>query len=307
MQRLHPFDSRKYGRAWRALLAKFGPALKQFWVKPPRSVRRSELLAVHTDAYLRRLRNSQFIAGIVEVPPLKSVPAWLLDWLILRPMRWATMGTLIAAQGALRHGLAINLAGGYHHARPDHGHGFSVYADVGFAIASLRRDGQLAEADRIVYVDLDAHQGDGICRTFADDSRIFIYDQYNRDIFPMDVEAQRRIDCDVPMESGFDDEQYLGALRERLPGFLDSVTRNGNLKLGIYNAGTDIYVDDQLGKLRVSAAGVLERAEFVLQELITRRIPTMVLLSGGYSAQSYRLVAAMVEYVLRGWGSLGSH
>ncbi|HEV8293155.1 MAG TPA: histone deacetylase [Tepidisphaeraceae bacterium] len=302
MQRLHPFDSRKYGRAWKVLLRRFGRQLSDRWIKPPRAAGYGELLAVHTQAYLRRLASAKFVAGVVEIPPLRFVPGWLVDWLILRPMRWATMGTLVAAQQALRHGLAINLAGGYHHAAPDHGHGFSAYADVGFAIASLRREGQLSETEKIVYVDLDAHQGDGVCRTFRDDSRVFIYDQYNREIFPMDVEAQRRIDCDVPMESGFADGQYLGALRNRLPGFLDSVMRGGNVRLGIYNAGTDIYVDDQLGRLRVSAAGVLERDQFVLQELVARRIPTVVLLSGGYSRASYRLVAAMVQYVIQTWG-----
>ncbi len=101
-------------------------------------------------------------------------------------MRWATMGTVVAAREAMEHGLAVNLSGGYHHASQDEGHGFSAYADVGLAIHELRRTGLLHEKGKVVYVDLDAHQGNGVCRTFFDDSRVFIYDQYNRDIFPMD-------------------------------------------------------------------------------------------------------------------------
>jgi histone deacetylase 11 len=212
------------------------------------------------------------------------------------------MGTVIAAREAMEHGLAVNLSGGYHHASPDHGHGFSTYADVGLAVHTLRQSGRLGEKDKVVYVDLDAHQGNGVCRTFADDSRVFIYDQYNEDIFPMDVRAQRRIDCAVPIPFGCGEADYLAALRGRLPVFLNSVTRGGDVRLAIYNAGTDVYAGDRLGGMNVSAAGVLERDRFVLQELMQRRIPTAVVLSGGYSAESYRLVADMAAYVLETWG-----
>ncbi len=91
-------------------------------------------------------------------------------------------------------------------------------------------------------------------------------------------------------------------MKERLPVFLDSVTRKGDVRLAIYNAGTDIFSGDQLGGLNISEAGVLHRDQFVLDELIERGIPTVVLLSGGYSGESYLLVAQMAEYVLKTWG-----
>ena len=75
--------------------------------------------------------------------------------------------------------------------------GFSVYADIGLAIRELRRTGRLGGGDKIVYVDLDAHQGNGICRTFMGDARVFIYDQYNALNFPLISAHQRQIDCDV--------------------------------------------------------------------------------------------------------------
>jgi histone deacetylase 11 len=303
LERLHPFDSRKYGRAWNLLGERFGNELNRYWVKPPREVSRDELLTVHSDAYLRRLQESKFVARVMEVPVLQNLPGWVADRCVLQPMRWATMGTIVAARLAMEHGLAANLSGGYHHASPNEGHGFSAYADVALAIHDLRASGRLGESDRIVYVDLDAHQGNGVCRSFMDDARMFIYDQYNRDIFPMDDRARRRIDCDVPVQFGSHEVGYLAALRSRLPGFLDSLMQGDGLKLGIYNAGTDIYAADQLGDLDVSSAGVLERDRFVLQELIRRRIPTLVVLSGGYSRESFRLVAEMVGYILQTWGT----
>src|SRR5690606_17305009 len=156
------------------------------------SISRDELLALHTNAYLQKLRAPKFVAGVLEIPPLQRLPMPVIDWCVLRPMRWATMGTITASRLALEHGLAINLSGGYHHASPDDGHGFSASADVGLAVQYLRADGKLTESDRIVYIDLDAHQGNGVCRTFLGDPRVFIYDQYNMGIFPHNLRAQRR-------------------------------------------------------------------------------------------------------------------
>ena len=304
LERLHPFDSRKYGRAWGQLRKRYGDRLRRFHVRPERPVNHEELLEVHTAAYLRRLNDPAFVANVLELPPLRRLPHWAIDWFVLRRMRWATMGTILAAREALEHGLAINLAGGYHHASPDDGHGFSAYADVGLAVDQLRTSGALGEEDKVIYVDLDAHQGNGVCRTFYDDPRVLIYDQYNQHIFPHDVHAQRRIDCDVPLPYNCSEADYLAALRSKLPPFLDAVTRGGRVRLGIYNAGSDIYVGDQLGGMNVTAAGVLERDRLVLDELVARKIPVLVLPSGGYSRESYRLVAQMAMHVLDTWGGL---
>jgi histone deacetylase 11 len=303
MERLHPFDSRKYGRAWKQLQRRIGKRLDAFRVTPYRPAARDDLLRFHTSGYLQRLRDPKFIAKVVELPPLRHLPGGLLDWAILRPMRWATAGTVLAAREAMAHGLAVNLAGGYHHASPDHGHGFSAYADVGLAILELRRTSVLRELDNLAYIDLDAHQGNGVCRTFASDPRVMIYDQYNEFIFPCDVEARRRIDCDVPLPRGCGEADYLHALQMNLPRFLDSITRDGKVRLAVYNAGTDVYTGDRLGGLNVSARGVLRRDQFVLDGLIARKIPTVVVLSGGYSRESYAMVADMVGYVIERWGA----
>jgi histone deacetylase 11 len=305
LERLHPFDSRKYGRAWDRLRQRYGDRLRRFYVRPGRPVNEAELLEVHTAAYLRRLREPAFVANVLELPPLKRLPHWSIDWFVLRRMRWATMGTIVAAREAMKHGLAINLAGGYHHASPDHGHGFCAYADVGMAVHHLRMTAALADQDKLVFVDLDAHQGNGVCRTFFDDPRVLIYDQYNQHIFPLDVYAQRRIDCDVPLLNNCSEADYLATVRSKLPSFLDAVTRGGRVRLGIYNAGSDIYIGDHLGGMNVTADGVLERDRFVVNEFVSRGIPALVVLSGGYSRESYQLVAHMVEHVLDAWGGLG--
>ena len=69
-------------------------------------------------------------------------------------------------RGQTRHGVSI--AGGMHHAMPGAASGFCVYNDAAVAIQALLDDG----AERVAYVDLDAHHGDGVEAAFWDDSRV---------------------------------------------------------------------------------------------------------------------------------------
>lgn len=296
---LHPFDLRKYSRAYKLLREWLGGRVDAMTVAPPREISRDELLLVHTAEYLDKLRTPAYLAAAVEVPLVAKLPAWLTDKLVLRPMRWATMGTVVAAREGLAAGLAVNLSGGYHHAKPAGAEGFCFYADIALAIAMLRREGLIAENHRIAYVDLDAHQGNGVSHCFMHDARVFLFDAYHAGIYPWyDRPAIARIDCNVPLAAGCRDDVYLGHLRDRLPGFLDSIGRGEQVGLAIYNAGTDIYEGDALGGLCVSADGVLERDMFIIDQLRQRGIPTVMLLSGGYSEASHRLVANSVRRLI---------
>ncbi len=299
LERFHPFDSRKYGRAWRVLKRHFGSEVKALRIRTDRQANEQELLLIHSPDYLQRLRNSAYVAGALEVPPARKLPWRVIDWCVLRPMRWATRGTILAAEEAIRHGLAVNLSGGYHHAKPNSGEGFCIYSDIAIAIAHLRQSGQLKENARVAYIDLDVHQGNGVCHAFLDDPRVFIFDMYNRTIYPLvDVIARDRIDCRLDLPAECDDSFYLQKLRGALPGFLDSIGQQQEIGLAIYNAGTDIYKDDPLGNMGVTAAGILERDLYVASELRSRGIPTVMVLSGGYTRQSYELVARSVRRLL---------
>jgi histone deacetylase 11 len=300
LERVHPFDSRKYGRAWAALFEEFGPKLLDYHAAPAAPISSTELGSVHAHAYLRdALRSPAYLARALEVPPVSRLPGWVTDWRVLRPMRWATAGTVLGAREALRAGSAVNLSGGYHHASRDRGEGFCVYSDVGVAITLLRDEGLLKIDGRVVYIDLDAHQGNGVARVFVDDPRVFLFDVYNELIYPRDAQARRRIDCDLPIPPGYDDGRYLSLLRAELPPFLDAISRARPPALAIYNAGTDVFAGDPLGCLGVSADGILARDQFVLRQLTDRRIPWLMLPSGGYTRESFKLIARTVAWSLR--------
>jgi histone deacetylase 11 len=264
-----------------------------------------ELSLVHTREYLDSLRSPAKLAAALEMPVLRKLPALITAWRVLRPMRWAVRGSVIAAKAALEDGAAVNLSGGYHHAKPNRGEGFCVFSDIALIVRQLRLEKQLQTDDSIAYVDLDAHQGNGVCHQFLSDKQFYIFDMYNENIYPAtDLEARRRIDCNCPLPFGCAGDQYLATLRRNLPPFLDSLAQPGP-RLAIYNAGTDPFAGDQLGGLSLSAEDILQRDLFVVNEFGKRQIPFVMLLSGGYSRQSYRLIADTVARLLDDKGSLG--
>jgi histone deacetylase 11 len=294
-QRLHPFDLRKFARAWKVLAAALGGRLNDLHVAVPAPATDEHLLLVHTAEYLQSLRQSAVIAQAVEVPALRRAPWWLLDRFVLQPMRWATAGTIIAGREALQHGLAFNLGGGFHHAKPDGGEGFSIYNDIAVLIRVLRAEGRIPPDGRIVYVDLDAHLGNGVAWCFRDDPTVFLLDMHNASIYPWwDLAARERIDCLVPLKPGCKGSEYLERLRAELPPFLASISRTALPALAIYNAGTDVLAGDALGGLSLSLDDVLARDRYVIQKLREKQLPTVVLTSGGYSDSSYQAIARTI-------------
>lgn len=299
LERLHPFDPRKHGHAWRELRRTLGRDLLRHQVVVDRAVTDEELALVHSADYLTRTQTRGTLARILEIPMIDKVPAWLLRRQVVRPMRWAVRGSVLAARAALKEGIAVNLSGGYHHAKPDSGEGFCVFNDIALIVRQLRAEGDLPPHRRIAYVDLDAHQGNGVCYAFRHDSSVFLFDMYNSSNYPSyDVEARSRLDCDLPLPWGCRGAAYLSILRSHLPGFLDSISRVNRPALGIYNAGTDVFEGDQLGGLALSSHDVLARDRFVIEEFRRRSIPVVMLPSGGYSAESYRLIATTVQSLL---------
>ncbi|HVW01408.1 MAG TPA: histone deacetylase, partial [Planctomycetaceae bacterium] len=254
----------------------------------PRPVGRRDLLQVHTPEYLRSLRRARSLARILELPIISRFPGWMIDWRILRPMRYATGGTILACRLALEHGVAINLGGGFHHASAGWGGGFSVYADVPLAVKALYDEGKVR---RVLVVDLDAHQGNGTAAVFQDWPWACMLDLYQRDIFPFRKEPQ---DYPLPVEAGISGCEYLELVRDNLPDVLEAVRPD----LVVYNAGSDPFVGDPLAHYRLSAGDLADRDLLVVSEVRKRGVPLAMVLSGGYSAESWRIHADAIEGIL---------
>jgi histone deacetylase 11 len=286
LERLHPFDGRKYRRIHDSLVARGLRRPKDF--VRPRPATRADLLAVHSPDYLRSLRSPETLARILEVPVVRRLPAWAIDWRILRPMRYATGGTVLACRLALERGIAVNLGGGFHHAASGWGGGFCVYADAPLAAKFLHDEGKVG---KVLVVDLDAHQGNGTASIFEGWEWASIYDLYQRDIFPARKEPE---DYPLPVGSGLAGGEYLGIVRDTLPAALDEVRPD----LVIYNAGSDPFVGDPLAGYGLSAGDLAERDLLVASMVRERSIPVAMMLSGGYSAESWKIHADSIEGIL---------
>jgi histone deacetylase 11 len=300
IEKLHPFDTRKYSHAYDLAQQTLGTRLAQVTLTPPYPVSDADLCLVHTRTYLDSLKVVSVLVQALEFPPLALFPYSIIEQHVLLPMRLATTGTMLAAREALTCGLVFNLSGGYHHASADKGEGFTVYSDMSIAIVKLRMEGRLSRADHVLLIDLDAHQGNGHERVFFQDPTVHIFDMYNGSIYPHDIHARKRINWNLALAPGTRDQQYLSALQDYLPRALAEISSSP--KLAFYIAGTDIYEHDLLGGLRVSADGIFERDKLVLDTLAAAGIPTVMLPAGGYSPDSYRFIARTLEYMMQRWG-----
>ena len=187
--------------------------------------------------------------------------------------RRTVQGTLEAARDALAGGAGVNLAGGTHHAFPDHGEGFCVFNDVAVAIRVLQREGVIRRA---AIVDLDVHQGNGTAAIFAGDPDVGTFSMHGANNYPFRKEQSR---LDVELEDGCDDAGYLA----RLERHLEPVLTDPRPDLVVYIAGADPYAEDRLGRLRLSIEGLARRDRMVFAACRRRSLPVAVVLGGGYA------------------------
>jgi len=245
----------------------------------PSRASRDDLLLVHTADYVDR-----FTHGELTDAEVRRLGFPWSEALVERSYR-AASGTTEAARHALRAGIAMNLAGGTHHAFPAHGEGFCVFNDVAIAIRALQRDGLI---ERAVVIDLDVHQGNGTHAVFEGDSRVFTFSMHGSRNYPFHKVAG----CiDVELADGTSDEEYLALLANALPGVLAAA----NADIAFYLAGADPLVFDRLGRLAISFEGLARRDAFVLEQCAEIGLPVAVTVAGGYAEPIDRTVSAHVS------------
>ena len=181
-------------------------------------------------------------------------------------------GTWLAAQLAKQHGYAANSAAGSHHALYDTGAGYCVFNDLAVASNRLIAEG---DAQRILIVDLDVHQGDGTASLTAMRDDIFTLSLHAEKNFPV---RKARSSLDVPLPDGTDDDGFMEALDRHLPRVIDSFAPD----LVLYQAGVDVHRDDRLGRLALSDDGLDRRDTYVTQTVRERGLPMASALGGGY-------------------------
>jgi acetoin utilization deacetylase AcuC-like enzyme len=255
----------------------------------PAPVDADDLGLVHTADYVERFTTGRLTGAELRRLGFPWSPA-----LVERAHR-VPGGTCEAAEAALAHGVAMNLAGGTHHAFPGHGEGFCVFNDVAVAVRRLQRTGRIRRA---AIVDLDVHQGNGTHAVFAGDPAVATFSMHGRRNYPYALSVRGgeggpggyggRVDADVdlPLDDGTGDEAYLALLRAELPGFLAAARPD----LVVYLAGADPHEGDRLGRLRLSFGGLARRDAYVLATCREVGLPVVVTIAGGYGGDVHDTV-----------------
>ena len=193
---------------------------------------------------------------------------------------------------ALKHGWAINLAGGYHHATCSNGGGFCIYPDITFIVHYARK---WHDISKILIIDLDAHQGNGHETDMMKDKNVHIIDAYNPYIYPGDYEAEQGIHTKIHVTHHDDDNSYLTKIKEYIP----NVFKSFKPELVIYNAGTDCMKHDPLGQMNISPEGIIKRDELIFEYcLSTYKVPVVMILSGGYQLTNAPTIAESIENII---------
>ncbi len=282
LERLHPFDSVKYREILNILLSHHALERKQLIEGAPPDATLMHL--AESDDYLQSLQSSWTLARISELTFLRFFPSHLSRNVLLVPMEYQMGGSLLAAMAALKFGWGINLGGGFHHASYNDGGGFCPLADISLIVKYLR---QQKLAQKFMIIDLDAHQGNGYQRDFVHDPDVYIMDAYNKDIYPHDTYAKQGIRLKVELDAFAIDSEYFPKVEKAL----DESFAQFKPDFIIYNAGTDLMTGDPLGALDISPAGIVKRDQMVFERAHAKKIPIVMLLSGGYQRTNAQVIA----------------
>jgi acetoin utilization deacetylase AcuC-like enzyme len=210
-----------------------------------------------------------------------------LPWspLLVERARRTTGGTIGACRAALEEGVAVNLAGGTHHAHADHGQGYCTFNDAVVAARLMQAEASRGRATlQVAIVDLDVHQGNGTAAILANDATVFTLSLHAEKNFPF-RKARSRLDVALPDGTG--DGEYLAALDAALFRLREHMTP----RLIIYVSGADAHVDDRLGKLALSTQGLRRRDERVMDFAAECDAAVAVTMAGGYG----RSIATTVD------------
>ena len=261
----HRFPMPKYARLREQVLVKQVIANDNLLVPPPATD--EQLRLVHTADYLHKVKT-----GTLSPSEVRRIGFPWSPQMVERSRR-SVGGTIAACRSALADGMAVNLAGGTHHAFPDHGEGFCVFNDAAVAARVLQHEGL---TQRIVILDCDVHQGNGTAGCLKHDPHIFSFSIHGAKNFPF---RKYPSDLDISLPDGTDDEGYLAALRSGLYMALNAAQAD----FAIYLAGADPYVGDKLGRLSLSKMGLAERDRMVYAACERWGLPVATVMAGGYA------------------------
>jgi acetoin utilization protein AcuC len=194
-------------------------------------------------------------------------------------------------------GVAFNIAGGLHHADAKKASGFCYVNDPVLAICHLVDKGK-----RVLYLDIDAHHGDGVQWAFYEDPRVLTvsFHQDGRTLFPgtgglgeIGQGEGLGFSVNIPMLPGTDDHVFWEGFEAVLPVLMERF----NPDVIVSQLGVDTFVDDPLASLELTTNGFCKAIAYVAEQ----ERPWVALGGGGYNpanvARAWTLAWAIMNGV----------
>lgn len=275
----HRFPMLKYRRLREQVVAEGIVAPENLLI--PDAATDEQILRAHDADYVERVKN-----GLLTTKEIRRIGFPWSPEMVERSRR-SSGATIAACRASLADGIAVNLAGGTHHAFRDHGEGYCVFNDSAIAARAMQAE---KIARRVVILDCDVHQGNGTAAILAGDSSIFTFSIHGEKNFPFHKEIS---DSDLELPDGTGDELYLDMLEQGVTRALSLA----NADVAIYLAGADPYINDRLGRLKLSMDGLAARDRFVLGLCRSEGLPVAVTMAGGYAREVEDIVAIHTQTV----------
>jgi acetoin utilization protein AcuC len=236
-----------------------------------------QLRMFHDPAYLRTLRDAS-AAGHIDVADRERYAVGTMENPLFPGVyeraACTVGGAILAARLAMEGQAVFHPAGGTHHGRPDRASGFCYFNDPVFAILTLLQEG----AQRVLYVDLDAHHGDGVQEAFENDTRVMTLSIHERERWPHSGPVEDRgggLARNLPVPRRFNDSELKFLLDRAVLPLLEDFDPAAL----VITCGADALAGDPLSKLELSNGALWNAVERLLQ----RRRRAVVLGGGGYN------------------------
>ncbi|TNZ85718.1 histone deacetylase family protein [Vibrio parahaemolyticus] len=239
---------------------------------------------------IKRVHDAEYVdllaQGNMPAAKMRRIGFPWSEALITRTLTSAA-GTLLTAEKALEHGIALHLSGGYHHAHKDFGSGFCLFNDLVIAAKHMLDN---EHVDKVLIIDSDVHHGDGTATLCQEEPDIVTLSFHCDKNFPA---RKPQSDLDVPLAKGTDDETFLMTFKE----VVEMALNLHRPDMVIYDAGVDIHQDDELGYFDVSTQAIFERDRFLFQLMKNRGIPVAAVVGGGYRTNHADLVPIHMQLI----------
>jgi len=242
-----------------------------------------ELLWFHTPEYIAAMKNvgatNKVEAGYRKKHNIGNYENPYFPGFFTTPAT-ATGGSIQAAESLLKGFLAFSPAGGMHHAMPDRANGFCFFNDPALAIKRLCNEGL-----KVLYVDIDAHHGDGVEFAFENDPSVITFSTHMDTSYAYPFKGGQVTNVgrlnnaiNLPLPKDITDSEFDWAFTQTWERILSNI----EFDAVVLQAGTDILKPDPLGKFSISTQQFLKIIKKIKDTVpVKNNVPQLVVLGGG--------------------------